>query len=251
MDKDVSKRLSARLVVALAVAVGGLLFAFAGSASAADRNHDHIPDQWETNHHLSLKVNQANRDQDSDRLNNLNEFRSHTDPRDADTDNDGVKDANEDSDHDGVDNGNEQEEHTNPGDKDTDNDGVPDGAEDADHDGLSNHQEDISGDDPTNPDTNGDGVEDGDEDGGHIVSFDGTTLDIQLFAGGDLVGQVTGDTEIECKTVDDDGGMDGSTSSADDGGGGSTCTTADLVPGAVVSEAELESGDFSKVEIAQ
>ena len=249
MDKDVSRRLPAKLIGALAVAVGALLFAFAGSASAADRNHDHIPDQWEINHHLSLKVNQANRDQDQDGLNNLNEFRSRTDPRDADTNNNGVTDANEDSDHDGVDNGNEQEEHTNPGDKDTDNDGVPDGAEDADHDGLNNHQEDISGTDPTDQDTDGDGVEDGQEDGGHIASFDGTTLDIQLFAGGDLVGQVTADTEIECKAVDD-GGMDGSTSSANDGGG-STCTTADLVPGAVVSEAELEGGDFSKVEIAQ
>ena len=32
----------------------------------ADRNHDRIPDRWERANHLSLRVNQANRDQDHD-----------------------------------------------------------------------------------------------------------------------------------------------------------------------------------------
>src|SRR6266480_3350332 len=60
-----------------------------------DRNHDGIPDKWEKKHRLSLKVNQARRDQDHDGLNNKQEFRDKTNPRDADTDNDGVRDGEE------------------------------------------------------------------------------------------------------------------------------------------------------------
>ena len=67
----------------------------AGPASAADKNHDKIPDRWEKRHNLSLKVNQAKRDQDRDQLNNRGEFRSGSDPRDDDTDDDGVEDGDE------------------------------------------------------------------------------------------------------------------------------------------------------------
>ncbi len=81
----------------LAVAALTLLaLVAAGPAAAAkDRNHDKIPDRWEKRHHLSLKVNQAKRDQDRDQLNNRGEFRSGSDPRDADTDGDGVEDGDE------------------------------------------------------------------------------------------------------------------------------------------------------------
>ena len=67
----------------------------AGPASAADKNHDKIPDRWEKRHNLSLKVNQAKRDQDRDQLNNRGEFSSSSDPRDDDTDDDGVEDGDE------------------------------------------------------------------------------------------------------------------------------------------------------------
>jgi hypothetical protein len=73
-----------------------LVLAPAASAKSRDRNHDRIPDKWETAHHLSLRVNQAKKDQDHDGLNNRGEFRAGTDPRDADTDNDGTKDGRED-----------------------------------------------------------------------------------------------------------------------------------------------------------
>ena len=76
------------LVVALAVPS-------AASAHRRDRNHDRIPDRWERAHHLSLKVNQANRDQDRDGLRNRQEFMADDNPRDADTDNDGVDDGEE------------------------------------------------------------------------------------------------------------------------------------------------------------
>jgi hypothetical protein len=76
------------LVVALAVPS-------AASAHRRDRNHDRIPDRWERAHHLSLKVNQAKRDQDHDGLDNRQEFLAGDNPRDADTDNDGVNDGEE------------------------------------------------------------------------------------------------------------------------------------------------------------
>src|SRR4051794_35449260 len=65
------------------------------SAKSRDRNHDRLPDRWERAHHLSLKVKQAKRDQDRDGLNNRGEFRARTNPRDADSDNDGIKDGKE------------------------------------------------------------------------------------------------------------------------------------------------------------
>jgi hypothetical protein len=72
-----------------------LLLAGAASAHGGDRNRDRIPDRWEKQHHLSLKVKQTRRDQDHDGLNNLGEWRGHTDPRDADTDDDGIGDDDE------------------------------------------------------------------------------------------------------------------------------------------------------------
>ena len=73
-----------------------LAFPASGMArSHGDRNGDRIPDRWERAHHLSLKVNQAKRDQDHDGLRNKAEFMAGDNPRDADTDNDGVEDGQE------------------------------------------------------------------------------------------------------------------------------------------------------------
>ena len=74
------------LVAALAVA---------GPAAAKDRNNDRIPDRWEKKHDLSLKVKQTHRDQDRDGLQNLGEYRSGSDPRNADSDDDGTEDGDE------------------------------------------------------------------------------------------------------------------------------------------------------------
>jgi hypothetical protein len=82
----------------LAAALGVLaLLALPGlaAARARDRNHDHIPDRWEKRFHLSLRVNQARRDQDHDGLNNRQEFLAETDPRDSDTNNNGIPDGEE------------------------------------------------------------------------------------------------------------------------------------------------------------
>jgi hypothetical protein len=187
-----------------AIALGGatlalLIAGFTGAAVAKDRNHDRIPDRWERNFHLSLSVNQARKDQDRDHVNNLNEFRDGTNPRDADTDNDGIRDD--------------------------------------------------------------------DENAGVVASFDGTTLTINLAAGGQISGQVTSATRIECRTRDElqneiesmnaatasDGGGNSGPGSENSGPGeaGQVCTTADLTPGTVVHEAELAGTTFEKVELVK
>lgn len=91
-----SKAKRTRLGGLLAVALGAIaLLALPGVAGAKDRNHDRIPDRWEKRHNLSLKVNQARKDQDRDQLRNLAEFKAGHDPRDDDSDDDGVEDGDE------------------------------------------------------------------------------------------------------------------------------------------------------------
>jgi hypothetical protein len=89
-------RLARRLTTCAAAALGALaLLALPGAAAAKDGNHDRIPDRWERHHHLSTAVNQAARDQDHDHLRNRAEFLAGDNPRDRDSDDDGVMDGNE------------------------------------------------------------------------------------------------------------------------------------------------------------
>jgi hypothetical protein len=86
----------ARLGGVLLAALGALaLLALPSVAAAKDRNNDRIPDRWEKRHDLSLKVKQTTRDQDRDHLRNRAEFLSGNDPRDRDSDDDGVMDDDE------------------------------------------------------------------------------------------------------------------------------------------------------------
>jgi hypothetical protein len=80
--------LAAALAAIAALAVPAL-------AAAKDRNHDRIPDRWEKRHHLSLHVKQTRRDQDRDHLRNRAEFMAGDNPRDRDSDDDGVMDGEE------------------------------------------------------------------------------------------------------------------------------------------------------------
>jgi len=204
---------TSRIMALLAGAVSVLaILALPGAAAARDRNHDRIPDRWEKRPHLSLQVNQAQRDQDRDGLRNRGEFMAGDNPRDADTDNDGI--------------------------------------------------------------------EDGEENAGKVESFDAETgkLVIDLFGGETIAGMVTSETEIECggqgsasasdqgegnsgeeqgeeneeESGDDNSGPN-SGPGGDDGNEGGNCTTADLVPDAVVREAELGLANgvatFEKVEL--
>jgi hypothetical protein len=85
-----------KLATLLAGALGlMLMLALPGQAAARDRNHDRIPDRWEHKHHLSLRVDQARRDQDRDGLANRGEFMATDLPHDPDTDNDAIEDGDE------------------------------------------------------------------------------------------------------------------------------------------------------------
>jgi hypothetical protein len=241
-------------------AVLAALLALPGAAMAKsrDRDHDKMPDKWEKHFGLSTKRANAAGDRDKDGLSNLGEYRSRTNPRKADSNNDGIKD----------------------------------GSDDRDHDGLSNADEMNTGNNPCDRDTDNDGMKDGDEVGGTIVSFtpaaanDGSgVLVIRRADNSTITGTVNSTTEIECEnedSSDDNGGQTGTTRArhgADDGpnhdvgddhggdrneGPGNAdddngddnegnCTTADLTPGTVVDEAELNgTGDqavFEKVEL--
>jgi hypothetical protein len=151
---------------------------------------------------------------------------------------------------------------------------------DQDRDRLRNRQEFLAGTSPRDGDSDDDGVVDGDENAGTIQSFDAKSgrLVIDLFGGDTVSGLVTGQTEIECEgesehsaTASDsqegendsgenepDGDNNQSDEPGDDHEGDDdedgNCTTADLVPGAIVEEAELElangSATFEKVELA-
>src|SRR3954452_3764380 len=76
--------------IALSLLLGGT-----AQASSRDRNHDRLPDRWERAHHLSLHHNQARRDQDHDGLDNRGEYRAGLNPRDRDSDDDGLADGRE------------------------------------------------------------------------------------------------------------------------------------------------------------
>jgi hypothetical protein len=143
-----------------------VVLALPGPALARDRDHDALPDRWERRHHLSTSHGSANKDPDGDRVDNGNEYRERTDPRDRDSDGDGRRD----------------------------------GREDPDRDRLSNAAEDATGNDPRDRDTDDDGVVDGRERAGVVLSYFGGVLTIDLANGGSVTGYVTEDTEIECSS---------------------------------------------------
>jgi hypothetical protein len=85
----------------------------------ADSDGDGIPDDYEIAHGLNPNdPTDALADPDHDGLTNLQEFQQGTDPHNADTDGDGLRDGDEVNIY-----------HTNPLVPDTDGDGVPDGVE--------------------------------------------------------------------------------------------------------------------------
>src|SRR4051812_48613447 len=112
------------VVLAALLAVPG-----AAMAKSRDRDHDKLPDKWEHKFHLSTHHKSAKGDPDKDGLNNRGEFKSRTNPRDADSDSDGIDDANDDRDDDGDSNRDEVRNGTNPCDGDSDDDGIHDGDE--------------------------------------------------------------------------------------------------------------------------
>jgi hypothetical protein len=177
---------------ACGIAALALLAALVGpaTASARDRDHDGLPDRWEKRHHLSVQHKSANADPDRDRVDNRNEYVERTDPRDRDSDGDGIRD----------------------------------GREDPDRDRLRNAGEDATGMDPLDADTDDDGVEDGEEQAGVVESFANGVLVIRLASGGTVEGAVTDATEVECESEGEAEDEESHTlrhaSAADEPGGG-------------------------------
>jgi hypothetical protein len=231
--EDMMGRRKGLIGALLVAALGITALMLPGIAAAKDRNHDRIPDRWEKRHGLSLRVNQAHRDQDRDKLVNRQEFKAGDDPRDADSD----------------------------------NDGTPDGQEDAgtiaSFDGTTLtitlfHGQMVSGlvtDSTEIKCDNGDDQGDEDEDG------TGGDDDSNSGPGGGGDDKAAAHTSAKDGGTDDDPGDDdpgdddnGDNDNGDQGDDGHMCSTADLVPGAVVQEAsiELSHGDavFEEIELS-
>jgi hypothetical protein len=236
-----------------ALALGALaLLAMPSLAAAKDRNHDHIPDKWEKRHHLSLKTNQAHKNQDGDALRNRAEFLAGDNPRDADSNDDGVED--------GEDNAGTITSFDSETGKLVIN---LFGGETVS--GLVNGETEIKCENQmaasVSSDSPGPGEEAGDDNGGETEQAEpGDDNGGEEEAGDDNGGQ--GEEE----PADDNGGEEagddnsgpGSENSGpgqgDDADEGSTCTAADLTPGAVVQEAELKVANgqatFEEVELS-
>ena len=150
----------------LGLIVALLTLALPTAASARDRDRDGLSDRWEKRHKLSLKKNSANSDLDRDKVDNANEYRERTNPRDADSDNDGKSD----------------------------------GREDTDRDKLNNRSEDATGNDPRDPDTDDDGISDGKERAGAVVSLEDGWLTIDLANGTSVKGMVGDYTDFRCRS---------------------------------------------------
>jgi hypothetical protein len=226
-----------------ALALGALaLLAMPALAAAKDGNHDRIPDRWEKRHKLSLNVNQARRDQDGDHLRNRAEFLAGDNPRDRDSDDDGVVDGSEQA-------GTIASFDAGTGRLVIDLFGTDTVA------GLVTDETEIKCDDNSTgatissegsgrgeaepgDDNGGEGeIEPGDDNGGHGEE-----------PGDDNGGDDQGDNSGPGS--DNSGpGHDG-----DDDHGDRICTTAELVPGAVVEEAELKvrngQATFDEVELS-
>jgi hypothetical protein len=226
-----------RLTTLAAALIGALaLLALPAVAAAKDGNHDRIPDRWEKRHHLSTSVNQAHRDQDSDHLRNRAEFLAGDNPRDRDSDDDGVTDGDENA-------GTIESFDATTGRLTISlfgGDSIS---------GLVTDRTRIKCEDEHSPDVterarHGE-EEPGDDRGGH----------------GEEPGDDNGQGD---EPGDDNGGNDnsgpGSSNSGhgpsghDDNGTGANCTTSDLIAGATVEEAELElehgTATFDEVELA-
>lgn len=237
----------------LALALGALaLLAMPSLAAAKDVNKDRIPDRWEKRHKLSLKVNQAKKDQDRDQLRNRAEFLAGTDPRDVDSDDDGTDD------------GDEQAGTIASFDAETGRLVIDLFGTDTIAGFVTDSTEIKCEDSGSSASASSEGSEEGEVEPGDDSSGEGESGDEESDSDEESGDHESGEEE---SGSDEDSGSDSEDSesshdgegehSDDDGEHGDDdrlCTTAELVPGAVVEEAELklENGKavFEEVELS-
>src|SRR5689334_5494188 len=229
----------------LALALGALvLLAMPSLAAAKDRNHDRIPDRWEKRHKLSLKTNQARLDQDRDHLRNRAEFLSGDSPRDSDSDDDGVLDGDEQAGTIASFDAESGRLTINLFGGDTVS-------------GLVTESTEIKCEDHSSASASDSGsgsgeAEPGDDNGGQGEEEPGDDN------GGDNSGPGSGDESGDDNSGPSDNSGPGSENSGpgneSDDDGDHLCTTTELVPGAVVEEAELKLDNgqavFKEVELS-
>jgi hypothetical protein len=236
-------RLAHRITTLTAALIGALaMLALPAVAAAKDGNHDRIPDRWEKRHHLSTSINQSHRDQDRDDLRNRAEFLAGDNPRDRDSDNDGVIDGNENA-------GTIESFDTATGRLTislfggdsisglvTDRTRIKCEDEDSADDAVHARR----GEEEPGDDRGGRGEKPGDDNGGEA-------------------GDEDGDNSGPANGGEDNSGPGSSNSGPgrgghDDQGSGSNCAVSDLKVGATVEEAELElehgTATFDEVELA-
>jgi hypothetical protein len=86
---------SVRRIAPAVAALALLALPTAAMASSRDSDRDGMPNRWEKSHGLKVHKADARGDKDHDGLKNLAEYRLGTDPRNADSDDDGVKDGHD------------------------------------------------------------------------------------------------------------------------------------------------------------
>jgi hypothetical protein len=198
----------------MVVAMAAMALVIPGVAAARDRNHDNLPDRWERNHNLSLKLNQARRNQDGDALVNRQEFRANTNPRKSDSDGDGIPDGREGTGTIASFDGTTLVIDTFAG-------GTLSGVVTPDTEITCEAQ-----------DVNGDGDSSDEE-------------------GDDDTGSGSGDGKAMSATSDDPSGDDDQGEDPEDDADQVPCTAADLTPGTAVHEAEVENGAFTDIELVK
>ncbi len=148
--------------------VGSVVRPTSAELNVVEKEDFGVPQKWLDRYGVTLdNFIDAKSDIDNDGLTLVEEYKYHTDPTKADTDNDGYNDGTE------VNNGYSP---SGPGLMDTNNNDIPDKWEkdnmgklvadkfdDSDHDGLSYYDEYLFGTDPKKADTDNDGYNDGTE----------------------------------------------------------------------------------------